>query len=488
MSVVALSTVSLLYGIKKSTSPEAAVCMGYTQGTLSRFRAVGQYPVTASMVPYNAARTPATPFGLTLMDISDANRWTGVEIMDTSAPPRLNNYQMINSAVNAVMATYNSSAATICTGPNGLDVTAISNIGRLAVPDALKQGTHQVFFHITPYDIHSGATIGCTHPLDILPTPARKSVAGSFVATSVAPPLVQNYATGPTKMSNVGFLFRVSVNYQRKVESGFENDNCFSEARFQYEADQTPPAYPDLFSVSVSNVPLTNQNSVVIQMGYSANRMKRGSVLVCRDRSMYPPGAWAPGNAAFQNAAALSNPQVRPCYNIPPGVGGTVQFNVLGSNFPTVNPRYFPSTTGAGNTNTTGLRYDVGAFQPIGAWGPCESMTVCGSNPVGPLIANAGADNPYLTTIYNNVPTYCRVRVEVGVVDTARNARTNDVVRGGGPTIPNNAFPVAESVILDGRDIFYPGNTALGCTQWCMNTDSSPYPDGYWIMSGTCPF
>lgn len=488
MSIVALSTVSLLYGLKKTTSPEAAVCMGYAQSILSRFRAVGQYPLTIHNIPFGGSRNPGIPFSLsTSMQVSDANRWSGLAIMGTGALPTLANFQLINGSVNAVMAVYNSADVTnaICTSPGtGFEVTTVNGVGRLSIPQQLNPGTAKVYYLITPYDTLTGTVGACTRPLYILPTPAQNFSAspGGGVAVGPGPviaggPLVSNLGT-----RNTGFLFRVNVVYDRKTETGTTTETCFSESRFQYEADSTQPLTPDRFSVSGSyvNTSVTTTNTYTIHIG-SMNLLKRGSVLVCRDRSFYPGTAAAPTalNLAYRDVSTAPAPNHGAwCKN-----GAANVYTVVGSEANgAMRPPYFPSTiAGPAVANASGLLYSNGApYEFSGSWVPCENVTVCGSNnPTSSTINSQTSLQPDITLNYSNLPRYCRIRIEVGVIDTAQNAKTSATGNLA------NVFPVTESRLFQANDVDYPRQQ---CKVWCMNNDSAVFPNGYWANSvAECP-
>jgi len=391
-------------------------------------------------VPINANRvmnayTSGTPRGTNAAAdfFTSANTNTFYNILSNPSPingnsPFLNNYQGIRGSVRTLTAIFNNTAGVRCNWANFAPVNV--DLTKINLPVSLNNLAPTVQVRLDPYNIATGAVLGCanTNPLHIAPPSGNAGGIGDgYTNDSVAAhpadfpgspalpaglaPVRRSTAGGITVRSDRGIQLRTRVQFtiQNEVIA------CEAAQRFQYSADRSAPAAPTI-SIAANNSTLLPTaptaadkcqlgvpRTVVINVGY-AGAPEGGTQLVCRDLSA-SRGYTRPLNPTYTDA-------VKPVHSIPCVLNaGSIDTSTLDRNLVRgLDDANFPA-----NIFTSRGQSLAGAAREI--WRPCDAVSICG---VAPNAVAYGAPGVGYTLTYQ-LPQGCLINLEAVGIDTAGN-------------------------------------------------------------------
>lgn len=424
VSVLAVSGLASFNYMRNAKNRSTQICRAHVSGVVEKFRSIGHFAAIDNFVPVGSTRkySGSTPYSLSSKGIPDSLLWpNSLDVLSDSGSPTLGNSVLIASSINALLAIYNSNASFCSTG------AVYTGTGDLITRASTELPGANLTVRIQPYNINTGALLGCPMPLRIAPD----AMAGTPPATATNPPKAES---GNTRYQ-AGLLLTVNQTY---TDEDGQSASCSISQRFQYSGDSTPPPDPDFRSITRTNAnPTWTSNCVsaynefVITVGYSAVDMEPGSVLVCRDTSVLKEAGSPNANWDLVSCGGPGAP------------ANKVMAYSLGSN-------YRPAS---GNT---GLNFFTGHSAKVSdtgnLWVPCEKVTACGMNPYTAVLdPTSTPTRPRFILTYRDLPGLCRINIEVAAIDTASNSSRNlhtssqaatPTVYEGAPAITNWDVPM----------------------------------------------
>lgn len=432
VAVVALAGVAAITQMRTMKNRSIEVCRLHASSTVEKFRSIGYFSAISSFAPDRTRRDfPGDPtLSLSGIGINDSQMWPpGTNVLDDQPIPVIKNNVLIMSSLNALLAIYNSNASGFCSD------TGATYGGSIAAPPPgteLKDAT--VMLRIRPYNTQTGELLDCPPDLRIAPEPIipdskPNSAFSPFTpigGTITEPPKVTR---DPSTKTNVGLKLTV-------MESFTNEDNqaskCNAEQNFQYPADLTPPPPPDFATVVLSSsvIPPVNSNicapytnSYTLQFGYATNNMEPGTVLVCRDNSVFNTYTAVDTRYAAVECRGVPTPS---------GVATVITKNAPPSMLPPANEpgiQFSPA-------------YNVRKADVANPWVSCDKVTACGKPPnSGGGVAKSGTSlKPVYELRYTDLPPLCRINIEIAALDTASNPSAT-VLSKPNPLNPNVIDP-----------------------------------------------
>ncbi len=493
VAVISIMSLSVAYFSNTRTqssqgeSLDAFNCQVQVNSVLANFRGEGQAASMLYYYPHLAWNHPTTglPSNNAENDyaVEVADVWKGgapgfmppdfnqsgrklvvIDQTDPAKPLTVNMAPIQRSAVYLLEELYNSHPA-LCTAENGSTTDELKRIAdayshmakRPADDDSARsiaQATFQqdaeTLFKIVPYNIATGRLLS-TCPPNIGAVPMGvNSAKVAFDNTGGGNNLIQ-----PRSDDNlhIGYQLEVSTVVTSR-STGQVVGRCAGSQRFEYQRDTVTPTKPQIHAV-ITNTTLGNFNQVGasaqnrrespdfapgfdagetsrnrFEVAFRFRDLKRGNIMICRDRSRIPTlHPLAVPNAAQCMGAALSNGSI--VRNGP----GPQRYSVSKTQAP---PIMSPSTSGGYQLMSDSSLADA-------AWKPCDQVSICGSKPVASRVVGAGTTTPLSTSAavraamaldvnkdgrideftfinqYENLRPECVANVEIAVTDSAGN-------------------------------------------------------------------
>lgn len=439
MSIMALSVAHFSHTKTQSSQSEnldAFNCQIQVNSVLSTLRGEGQSSSMLSYYPhlgYNLLN--GVPTGNPEQDyaIERSDVWRGPApafmpanfnaqgrryvLMDASQPGQLPIVHMAplqRSIVNLLEELYNTQPA-FCGNSEGHTTPELQAIAErysymarrpldedsaIDVASTTFRQNTQTQFKITPYELDSGRLLtSCPARLGSIPMGIDMN-RSSFVSSTNPNGIVRPVSPNQT---NIGYQLEV-ITTVRDNRSNDVVGRCSGSQRFEHQRDSLPPRRPVVHAV-VMNSTYSNFNiNSTDPVGFGANRrnvgdivgsidagsagrnevqvafrmenVKRGNLMLCRDRSLVPvshPLDEASGSVCM--GAQVSGGQV-----IRPGPGPQ---RFSGGQPPAMRTP----------TDTSGMQLLSDALGQSSTWVPCDQVTLCGRRPIESRLTGAGAQS-----------------------------------------------------------------------------------------------
>lgn len=489
LAFIAVTSVSYVRMASNSSRQSMTSCRLNNNSILNHIRSLGVASQIATFVPVagtnqnvvtDSPSTFATP-----IYTDPQHRWPlNYPTVSTDQAPYVNNHLLYNGFMTTLESVYNS-VQGICTGSSSpsnfvsiQNSTAVSNLLFAAPTSAILQTEQNeinitdVGLQIVPYDIYLNGPPSCS----LFPPGSLVAPAGLYPDSSPSSPF-SKAASIATRQSgvytNVGFAVQVITKFQTKQDAKNNvTESCITEQKFQYPPDPIQPAVPNQPTVTMNSTMPTvcspaDNNTYTMTVSAAAGT-KAGSVLLCKDSSFTPnplmPGALV-ATSAYGGGAP---PVVQGCYAgnaFSPSAGPGPQISVA-------NPGnlYYPNN----GDNFNGFSYAAGTSTTTksgpSAWVACYNVTLCGVTASGtsPTTATFTTSPPSYSMTFKNLPSDCRISLEVVTVDPAGNQSANYGMFD---------IPMATSSVFSGTyDVPRPR-----CNMYC-----GTWPNGYYTCGGGC--